>query len=939
MVVEFRVKDYVAEDAAHSLRRTPTTHHPLSNPTSSFHQNHQQQNHCSDREKVSFSDPLTQHNVEPVIFMGEDVKFVSKTAVGGDLKELHEVSRKEWVNFNRTLMQKFPVAKTIRIASTSDVIFRNAKASGRSLTTLRLEELDDPQKIAVQEVKVITQQDYVLRLRELNDEIAKAWKFEDRVTALKLSIKVTRLLSDTSVKEFYPTLFVLVTNILDTLGSLVWERIKRKAEYDDNGTLVCCLPENFTTKDVRSEAKETCNNWFCKIGSIRELLPRIYLELAILRCWHFLQDSSLDALERLTMMIRGLADPLASAYCRLYMTHCAQELLASDSGFLITSVNDITTTLSKIVYGTVTTNAKSLEDRKLLLSLLEPSVEWITKCLFKYRSQLKCGDILVDIASVRNNTKLAVKCFEVSVILHNLLRELSTEIVGANALGIIDMIEKAKDISLDQYLNYRLLGYKLCESSPPLDTRDAILNKVFHVIDQFSCQMEYLMVLDVYLDFILQHNMDEQLNLFLDNIWRYTRGQEITEHELHILESILLRLIAHFADLTDVLALDHFFDIFDVLYGTTRRIVSGHILAKANWRKRINDSSVIEFLFEVSQALHDSGDVLASRHEHRQAERHVDFGADLEHHLNFLIECRSTFHRMDELKEYIIHSSNYLAIKASSGRDELMDFCKACIAFNEVTIPSLSSNLKRVALLVETAEVALQCGLISHSDSLINAAIDSLHHVTQNDDIIFMYSISNIFHQDILAFPFSCSSLPFDEDQILSYLQKLCSLLVMVPGSPELGIGFMLKKMLALVNSLAGMTSLFKAKAFIAILLLTSTLSQKKLPYHIQNKEVVGNDLLFLGDLSYYEDVASISWTALQNILDCLLQVPNSVTQGNGALEACDSITMSLKLTDEVSKVCYELIGIAQSSLPQINQYLKYLLDVLNRQSLKSAAS
>ncbi|ERN09156.1 hypothetical protein AMTR_s00014p00222580 [Amborella trichopoda] len=145
--------------------------------------------------------------------------------------------------------------------------------------------------------------------------------------------------------------------------------------------------------------------------------------------------------------------------------------------------------------------------------------------------------------------------------------------------------------------------------------------------------------------------------------------------------------------------------------------------------------------------------------------------------------------------------------------------------------------------------------------------------------------------------------------------------------------------MLALVNSLAGMTSLFKAKAFIAILLLTSTLSQKKLPYHIQNKEVVGNDLLFLGDLSYYEDVASISWTALQNILDCLLQVPNSVTQGNGALEACDSITMSLKLTDEVSKVCYELIGIAQSSLPQINQYLKYLLDVLNRQSLKSAAS
>lgn len=33
--------------------------------------------------------------------------------------------------------------------------------------------------------------------------------------------------------------------------------------------------ENFKATDVCHDAKETCNNWFCKIGSIRELLPRM----------------------------------------------------------------------------------------------------------------------------------------------------------------------------------------------------------------------------------------------------------------------------------------------------------------------------------------------------------------------------------------------------------------------------------------------------------------------------------------------------------------------------------------------------------------------------------------------------------------------------------------------------------------------------------------
>jgi hypothetical protein len=50
---------------------------------------------------------------------------------------------------------------------------------------------------------------------------------------LRWTVQVSRLLLDTSVPPFYPTLFVLVTDCLDTVGGLVWTRIKRKAEGEE----------------------------------------------------------------------------------------------------------------------------------------------------------------------------------------------------------------------------------------------------------------------------------------------------------------------------------------------------------------------------------------------------------------------------------------------------------------------------------------------------------------------------------------------------------------------------------------------------------------------------------------------------------------------------------------------------------------------------------
>lgn len=57
-------------------------------------------------------------------------------------------------------------------------------------TNVHLEELEDPDTFSEEEIKVISHREYVSHLYELKDEINHAWKADNRVASLKLSIKV-----------------------------------------------------------------------------------------------------------------------------------------------------------------------------------------------------------------------------------------------------------------------------------------------------------------------------------------------------------------------------------------------------------------------------------------------------------------------------------------------------------------------------------------------------------------------------------------------------------------------------------------------------------------------------------------------------------------------------------------------------------------------------
>uniref|UniRef100_A0A1J3E3C4 UPF0505 protein n=1 Tax=Noccaea caerulescens TaxID=107243 RepID=A0A1J3E3C4_NOCCA len=895
MEFEFRRRDYRAEHESQLLPRSRTLKHPLSSPLAS----RQQQAKTVRGSDLDFFDPLRGLDLN-----ASEEEKVEDTSVS--IESVTQDLMKEWKSLKRILMQRFPVSKVISSSPVSNIIMKGSKVENPP-TLSHLEETGSEQTSVEETAKMINQQDYLAKVYELRDGITSAWQAEDRVTSLKLSIKVTKLLMDTTVLQFYPTVFVIVTDMLDMLGDMVWERIKEKAEHDVDGTVICTLLNDFQASDICLEARETCYNWFCKVGSVRELLPRIYLELAILPCWRFLVNQPLEVVDRLVMMVRGVADPLASLYCRLYMVHRMQKLGFCSSGYLIKCIKDIEDVLGPVIvdkdgYSYIT------DDKKLLFSLMEPPIEYITKCLLLVgRQEKNVLGILEELGFGRNNSQSS-NTSHVSILLHYLLKELPFELVSSQAMEILRMIKCSSDCSFSQILNYRLLGNRLCEGSSQAGFLSSLISEVFQAASQYQTLYDYLRIMDAYVDLLLQNKMENHLDALLDDIVTLARDKFLSEEEQASLQSIILKLLSHFEDLEEVLPLNHLIEILDLMSGTSKSGVNMHLLDMSTRNGCICDSTTVQLLFEVSQALYDATDFINVKDDNNRQTAHlisrfvemVDYGAEMERHLMFLAECREAFNGIPELKETLVRSSNSLAVKALKAGKRHINFVKSCLAFSEVTIPSVSTPMKHLNLYLETAEVALLGGLISHSDGLVMSSVECLENESLRDGLKAM-----------------------DVDSMASVVCKLCSLLVMVPGNPEKGVVEILKSIFSATCSGSWAMPRLKVKIFCAIITLSSTLFQDNLPYRSANPEIIGNDLLFFGDHSYKKELVSCTQLVLGELVDTIEQESSQIARGNMALEACNCISSALIMNEKVSQLCLRLLETAKGCLGAKDRYIE----------------
>jgi hypothetical protein len=148
------------------------------------------------------------------------------------------------------------------------------------------------------------------------------------------------------------------------------------------------LEEHFSSSDVPAAAKETCRNWFYKAACIRDLLPRLYVEMSLFKCYRFLTDTEYPSLlAKQGSIIRGLGDPLVAIYARTQLVVIAAEVAPLATAHASSLLQDAIFSLGMLKQPhmkaefekAASSDSKEKVTEKVYLFLLSPGIEWILK--------------------------------------------------------------------------------------------------------------------------------------------------------------------------------------------------------------------------------------------------------------------------------------------------------------------------------------------------------------------------------------------------------------------------------------------------------------------------------------------------------------------------------------------------------------------------------
>lgn len=221
---------------------------------------------------------------------------ISNAAAGAAAATAAKSPYLDWPVRRAAILREFSVSGTLHLSAS--FLASEDGGAGAAVDETAGEEVSVPLAKARQRLEALeaaargahtvemSQAEYLRRIERLHRALQNAWDSNHRVAALKIAIQCAKLLGEHRVPRFYPSMFALVTEILDTFGRLVFERLKAIADEEHKrlggkGP----LPDAFIAADVGAEARETCRNWMYKTACIRELLPRLYIEMALLECY------------------------------------------------------------------------------------------------------------------------------------------------------------------------------------------------------------------------------------------------------------------------------------------------------------------------------------------------------------------------------------------------------------------------------------------------------------------------------------------------------------------------------------------------------------------------------------------------------------------------------------------------------------------------------
>ncbi|XP_062387283.1 VPS35 endosomal protein-sorting factor-like isoform X2 [Sardina pilchardus] len=719
----------------------------------------------------------------------------------------------------------------------------------------RLEELDDLEEGSQRELLNLSQQDYVNRIEELNQSLKEAWSSDQKVKALKIVIQCSKLLSDTAVIQFYPSKFVLITDILDTFGRLVYERIWTMCSDPTPP------PEGFSPEDVNDTAKETCLNWFFKIASIRELIPRLYVEAAILKCNRFLSRSGIqETLPRLTAMIRGIGDPLVAVYARAYLCRVGMEVAPQLKDCLNKNFFDLLASFRHL-------HGDSVQSQLLLqrveipvyLTLYSPAIHWILQCVSYRAPEALLLEMMERCKKLGNN----------ALLLNSVMWAFRAEFIATRATDFITMIKQCDEAGFPKHLLFGSLGRSLASADPPEAERLSILNDAWKVITKIRSPQDYINCAEIWVEFTCRHFTKREVNAVLADIIKHMTPDRAFEDAYPQLQSVIRKILTYFHDFSVLFSMERFLPFLDMFQKDSVRVEVCRSIMEVfikHQQEATRDPVILNALLHVCKTMHDSVNSLTLEDEKRSLAllingfiRLVSFGRDFEQQLSFCVEARATFCNLEPVIIQLIHTVNQLAMetrrvmKGNHSR-KTAAFVRACAAYSFITIPSLTSIFSRLNLYLLSGQVALANQCLSQADAFLKAAVSVLPEVPRSI---------------VVEGKQRCS-----ESLLLDFINNFISTLLVVPDHPEQGVLYLVRGLLNMVQDYTWEeNSSAKVRVYISAVPLLAAMSQDTYLYTIP--KVDSNETLYGGDPKFTAEINKLCDTLIGQVLDHLKALGN----------------------------------------------------------------
>ncbi|XP_064550979.1 VPS35 endosomal protein sorting factor-like [Drosophila montana] len=791
------------------------------------------------RQEQELNDPLTQ--------MASEFTLKSKRGHTSELEDnaLNWSTRRLGILNRFTTNEKLSLSTSFLCTSSTESGGENFKAQTvvADKVKYRLEQLDNFDACSMRHMMDLTQQEYIQRFDQLKQELIQSWHNDQRVKALKIAIQCAKMLSDTRVLQFYPSQYVLITDILDVFGKLVYERLRAKAAGAPGASAVVLQRE-------REAARDTCQNWFYKVASIRELLPRLYLEMAIFKCYGFLttsQQETEQSLLRLTSQLRGIADPLVSSYARCYLVRVGVPVTSSKV-YIRDNFTDFFIIYPQIFRLVARYNLHpEIITASAYLQLYAPALDFMLQCLM-HKSEVSAQEMLNECKQLKNN----------GAVLLSILNSSKGEFIAAHAQEFLELINNCDTPGISKSQLLRPLGSCVSSCAPLQEQRVPFLNAAFQTINTLTDPNEYINCVETWAPFVAQYFTIHEVNRLLGELnSRMCLGKAYEKHYGQ-LQSILTRIMQNYRSIELLLIQPHFLPYLDLFHKESVRVeMCKSILShyRQNSEERTYDAVVTNALMYLGKILNDSVNALTVEDERRQISQlingfinKVHFGKDLEQQLSFYVEARGTFSNLDAVYVTLVYAACKLTMRSSNRQGaKSSGFVKACIAYCFITIPSISSVQQKMDLYLLCGQLALRHLCLGQADACFEAALQLVNELP-------------------------AATVDFEgkprclERYLVAYLCNMLAALIVVPDSPEQGVLYFLRLLLDIVGRRSFKTySTAPAIIYLHVLDMLYVQSLDQFPYHIEG--VVSNDALYGHDPKFLVEVNNLC----AQVVDCIL--------------------------------------------------------------------